>query len=219
MDTAYMAEVFPLFVGAGITTLWTAAAGIALSIGVGLLCSIITYNKIPVLRVLVSVYIELSRNTPLLVQLFFLYYGLPKLGLVLSAEACGIIGLTFLGGSYMAEAFRSGLESVDRIQYETAQSLGFTGGQIMKNVVLPQALSVSMPALAANVIFLIKETSVFSAIALADLMYVTKDLIGLHYQTMETLLLLVISYLCILLPVSIAASIIERRMRHAGFGD
>ena len=101
-----------------------------------------------------------------------------------------MIGLAFLGGSYMAEAFRSGLESVEKGQLEAGLSIGLEHSQIIRYVVLPQALSVSVPALCANVIFLIKETSVFSVVALADLMYVAKDLIGLYYKTDEPLFLL-----------------------------
>jgi polar amino acid transport system permease protein len=181
--------------------------------------SIIQYYKVPVLRQIVSVYIELSRNTPLLVQLFFLYFGLPKLNIVLESETCAIIGLSFLGGSYMAEAFRSGLQAVDKSQLEAGLSVGLKHRQVMQYIILPQALSTSIPALCANVIFLIKETSVFSVVALADLMYVAKDLIGLYYKTDEALLMLVISYLVILLPISIIATLIERRLRYAGFGN
>ena len=130
-----------------------------------------------------------------------------------------MVGLTFLGGSYMAEAFRSGLESVDKIQFESGLSIGLEHSQVMRYIVIPQALSTSVPALCANVIFLIKETSVFSVVALADLMYVAKDLIGLYYKTEESLLMLVIAYLIILLPISIIASILERRLRYAGFGN
>jgi polar amino acid transport system permease protein len=89
----------------------------------------------------------------------------------------------------------------------------------MRYVVLPQALSVSIPSLCANVVFLIKETSVFSAVALADVMFVAKDLIGLYYKTNEALFMLVVSYLIILLPLSLAASLLERRLRYAGFGN
>ncbi|MBQ8532772.1 MAG: amino acid ABC transporter permease, partial [Clostridia bacterium] len=166
-----------------------------------------------------SVYIEISRNTPLLVQLFFLYFGLPKIGIVLSAEVCAVTGLAFLGGSYMSEAIRSGLEAVEKTQIESAASLGMGRVLIMKEVIFPQALAVSVPAICANVIFLIKETSVVSGIALADLMYVTKDLIGLYYETDEALLMLVAAYLVILLPISVLSSIIERRLRYAGFGN
>lgn len=141
------------------------------------------------------------------------------MGIVWTSETCAVVGLTFLGGSYMAEAFRSGLESVDKIQFESGLSIGLEHSQVMRYIVIPQALSTSVPALCANVIFLIKETSVFSVVALADLMYVAKDLIGLYYKTEESLLMLVIAYLIILLPISIIASILERRLRYAGFGN
>ena len=113
----------------------------------------------------------------------------------------------------------SGLEAVEKTQIESAASLGMGRVLIMKEVIFPQALAVSVPAICANVIFLIKETSVVSGIALADLMYVTKDLIGLYYETDEALLMLVAAYLVILLPISVLSSIIERRLRYAGFGN
>ena len=152
-------------------------------------------------------------------QLFFIYYGLPKVGIRTNAAICGIAGLAFLGGSYMAEAFRSGLESIERIQTESAYSLGMSRWQTMRYVILPQAMSTSMPAFMANVIFLLKETSVFSAVSLMDLMFTAKDLIGMYSKTIENLFLLVVFYLIILLPVSIVGSLIERRLRYAGFGS
>lgn len=179
----------------------------------------VQYFKVPVLKWIVNAYIELSRNTPLLIQLFFIYYGLPKIGIKTSPAACGIVGLAFLGGSYMAEAFRSGLEAVPDIQRESAMSLGMNRMQAMRYIILPQAFSTSVPAFMANVIFLMKETSVFSAVSLMDLMFTAKDLIGLYYKTWESLFLLVMFYLIILLPISIFGSWLERRVRYAGFGS
>lgn len=219
MDIGFIKEYFPMYVDAAKLTLRLGITGILFSMAVGLICSLIEYYRIPLLRQVTAFYIELSRNTPLLVQLFFLYFGLPKIGIMLSSECCAVIGLSFLGGSYMAEAFRSGLETIEKGQVESALALGLTHPQAMRYVVFPQALAVSIPALCANVIFLIKETSVFSVVALADLMYVAKDLIGLYYQTDEALLMLVISYLVLLLPVSLAAGWLERRLKFAGFGN
>ncbi len=219
MDWSFIKEFTQMYVEAAGLTLKLAGFGILLSILIGLACSLAQYFKIPVLRQLVGCYIELSRNTPLLVQLFFLYFGLPRVGIKLSSEACGVIGLAFLGGSYMAEAFRSGLESVEKGQIESGLSIGLGRWQVVRYITVPQAVSVSVPAFCANVIFLIKETSVFSAVALADLMYVAKDLIGLYYNTNEALFMLVIAYLVVLLPISVAASLLERRVRRAGFGD
>lgn len=219
MNWEVIVNYLPLYQKAAWLTVRLGFLGIVLAIVIGLFCAVVQYYKIPVLRRIVSIYIELSRNTPLLVQLFFIYYGLPKVGLRISAAACGVAGLAFLGGSYMAEAFRSGLESVEPVQLESAFSLGMSRAQTMRYVILPQAVSTSVPAFMANVIFLLKETSVFSAVSLMDLMFTAKDLIGLYYKTTECLFLLVSFYLIILLPISVLGSLLERRLRYAGFGS
>lgn len=219
MNWEFIFTYLPLYQKAAWLTVKIGSAGVVLAIVIGLLCAAVQYYKIPILKRIAAVYIELSRNTPLLVQLFFIYYGLPKIGIKTDAQMCGIAGLAFLGGSYMAEAFRSGLEAVGPIQTESAVSLGMNRYQTMRYVILPQAISISVPAFMANVIFLLKETSVFSAISLMDLMFTAKDLIGLYYKTTESLFLLVVFYLLILLPVSLIGSVIERRLRYAGFGS
>ena len=208
----------PLYQEALVLTIRLAFFGILGALVLGLLISLIKYYKVPVLSQMCQVYIELSRNTPLLIQLYFLYFGLPKIGVILSSEMCAVVGLVFLGGSYMAESFRSGLEAISKTQYEVGLSIGLRPVQNFFYVIFPQALAVALPSLVANVIFLIKETSVFSIVALADLMYVAKDLIGLYYETDEALLMLVLAYLIVLLPISLVARLIERRLRHAGFG-
>ena len=219
MDMDFILQQIPLYREAAGLTLKIAGAGILFSTVLGGVFSCIQYFRIPVLKWMVQGYVELSRNTPLLIQLFFLYFGFPKLGLKWSGETCAVIGLTFLGGSYMTETFRAGLTQVDRGQKEAGFSLGLTRRQVLFHLIFPQAAAVSMPVYCANLIFLIKETSVFSAVAVADLMFVTKDLIGITYQTDEALFLLVLSYFILLLPVSLLCRTAERRLRHAGFGD
>lgn len=215
LDWAFISRYAPFFVTGAEMTLFISVFGIALAILTGLVCAAIETARIPVLRQIVRVYIEVSRNTPLLVQLYFLYFGLPKLGFVWSAEMCAIIGLGFLGGSYMSEAMRAGLEAVPQIQRENAYMLGLSSRQTMLHVVIPQAISTSIPGVVANVIFLIKESSVVSAIALADVMYMAKDLIGMYYTTYEALFLLIVTYLIILLPISIIGTWLERRFDYA----
>ena len=219
MDFAAMADYLPLFEQAMWLTLRIGWIGILGSLAIGLVVAIITHFKIPVLYQIARVYIELFRNTPLLIQLFFMYFALPRIGVPLTAEACGMLGLALLGGAYMAETFRSGLEAVDPIQTESALSLGMTPGQVMRYITLPQAVSLSIQSFVANIIFLLKETSVFSAISLMDLMFVAKDLIGLYYKTTECLVLLVIFYLIIILPVSILGTVAERKLRYGAFGS
>lgn len=218
MDGQFIMESLPLYIEATKVTLFLAFWGIVLSLIIGFVCSLIRYYKVKGLNQIVGVYIELSRNTPLLIQLFFLYYGLPKMGITLSAEACAIIGLAFLGGSYMAESFRSGLEAVSKAQIESGLSIGLNRKQLIRYVILPQAFSVAIPSLGANGIFLLKETSIVGAIAVADLMFVAKDLIGMYYATFEALAMLVVAYLIILLPLSILLTKLEGRLRYGEFG-
>lgn len=194
-------------------------AGIAGSVVIGLTAALVIHFRIPVARQLCRAYVELFRNTPLLIQLFFFYLGLPRFGLSITPQLCGALGLALHGSAYMAESFRSGFESVETIQRESSLALGLTSLQAARYVILPQAVTLAFPSFVANVIFLLKETSVFSAISLMDLMFVTKDLMGLYYRTTECLLMLVLFYLAILLPVSIVGSVIERRLRYASFGD
>lgn len=219
MDTNVLVDYLPLYKEALILTLKIGWQGIAVAFILGLLGAAVLHFKVPVIRTIVVIYIEIFRNTPLLVQLFFLYFALPKIGLSVSASTCGWLGLGLLGGAYMAETFRSGLESIAVIQTESAISLGMTKAQTFWHVIFPQAVSISVPGLLANVIFLLKETSVFSTISLMDLMFTAKDLIGMYAKTIECLFLLVVFYLIMLLPVSILGSVVERRLRHAEFGD
>jgi len=219
LNWQFIIDSLPLYQEAAWITLKLGFWAILISSIIGFICSIILYFEVKGLKSIVKIYIELSRNTPLLIQLFFLYFGLTKLGITLSENTCAIIGLSFLGGSYMAEAFRSGLESVSRSQIESGLSIGLSKAQLVSYVVLPQAFSVSMPSVAANCIFLLKETSIVGAIAVVDLMNVTKDLIGMYYQTFESLLMLVAAYLIIILPLSMLLTWLERRVRYAEFGN
>lgn len=214
-----MADYLPLYKDAALLTLGIGWAGIAGAIVIGLAVALVIHFRVPVTRQLCRAYVELFRNTPLLIQLFFFYFGLPRFGLSITPEFCGAFGLALHGGAYMAESFRSGFESVDAIQRESSLALGLTRMQAVRYVILPQAVTLAFPSFVANVIFLLKETSVFSAISLMDLMFVTKDLMGLYYRTTECLVMLVLFYLAILLPVSIAGSVIERRLRRGSFGD
>lgn len=218
MDWNVISKSIPLYWDAMLLTLKIGWIGVALATLIGLVSAVVIHFRIPVLSVVFKIYIEIFRNTPLLIQLFFLYFALPKIGIKISAEVCGWLGLGLLGGSYMSEAFRSGIEAIDSVQRESALSLGMTDFQVMIHIVLPQALSYSTPAFVANIIFLLKETSVFSAISLMDLMFRAKDLIGLYYNTAEYLALLVVFYLIILLPVSVLGTVLERRLRYASFG-
>ena len=218
MDNEVLISYLPRYIDAFWLTVRIGFIGIALSLVIGVVSAFFRYFKVPVLSGISGFYVELFRNTPLLVQLFFIYFGLPKVGFSVSAEVCGALGLGLLGGSYMSEGFRSGLEAVSVSQTESAVALGMTPRQMFQHVILPEAFTLSIPATVANVIFLMKETSVFSAISLMDLMFTAKDLIGLYYNTTEALFLLVVFYIVMLLPVSIVGNVIEKKVRFRMFG-
>lgn len=215
----FVIDNLPLYEKAALLTLKLALLGILLSLLIGLVCSLVLYFRIRIIDKVVQAYIELSRNTPLLIQLFFLYYGFTKIGITMSEMTCAIVGLAFLGGSYMSESFRSGIEAVSKSQIESGLSIGLSKFQLGRFIILPQAFAVSLPSISANCIFLIKETSIVGAISILDLMNVTKDLIGMYYQTFESLAMLVVFYLIIILPVSVFLTWLERKVRYAEFGN
>jgi polar amino acid transport system permease protein len=214
MDYELMISSIPLYAKAACYTVYLAFCAIVLSVVIGLLCSLILYFKVRFLSFFVKAYIELSRNTPLLIQLFFLHFGLK-----IEAHICAVAALAFLGGSYMAEAFRGGLEAVEKIQLESGLSIGLSKIQLVIYIIIPQALIVSFPAIGANMIFLLKETSVVSIISITDLVATAKDLISVYYATDEALLMLVVSYLIVLTPISFGIWFLEKRIKYAAFGN
>ena len=214
LDFLFMKDQIPLFLKAILVTLQIAFFGILGATVLEMINSIICYYKIKFLDKIVITYVEISRNTPLLIQLFFLYFGLPSIGIKLDNFTCALVGIIFLGGSYMTEAFRAGLESIEKVQIESGLSIGLTKFQLMFYVILPQAFRVSIPAIGANFIFLLKETSIVSAISVGELLYTTNSLIAIYYKTYEMLFMLVICYFILIGPLSLILYFTERRLRY-----
>ena len=219
MNWEVIQQSIPSFVKGFQLTLRLSFVGIVGSLIVGVLVSLVRYFKIPIFSVFLGAYVEVGRTTPLLILLFFLYYGFPVLGMKLSAEASGIIGLIFLGGAYMAEGFAGGFNGISKSQIDAGLALGMNQWELARYVVLPQGLALSVPALSANVIFLIKETSIFSVIAIPELTNTALDLIGMYYRSNEYLLVLVIAYAIILIPLILFLDWLERRVRYGSFGN
>ncbi|RDU67511.1 polar amino acid ABC transporter permease [Helicobacter didelphidarum] len=208
LDKDFIISMLPLFQKAFFLTLEISFYGISFAILLGFVIALIVYYRIPYLFGLSRVYIEISRNTPLIIQLFFLYFGLAY-WVEISNFWCAIIGVTFLGSSYMAESFRLGFVSIKDSQIESALSLGLSKIQILKFIIFPQSITLALPSICANVLFLIKETSIIGVIGLQDLMSVTKEIIGNYGQTNEALFMLIIAYLVVLLPLSFLFSWLE----------
>lgn len=214
LNTDYILNnLIPLFNQAALVTIRLTAWGVLYAFLVGVAGNLVYYYKIPVLSWFMKAYTELSRNTPLLAHLFFLFFGLPALGIHMSGFTAGVVGLTFLGGSYMMEAIRGGIEAVSKTQRESAESLGLSRKQILAYVIMPQAFRTALAALSANVIFLLRESALISVIAVPELMHIARSEIGLWFRTNEVLIMLTLYYLLLIGPLSLLFISLERRLR------
>ena len=156
--------------------------------------------------------IELFRNVPILIQLFFYYYGLPRLGVSLSAFTCATLGLSLYSGVYIAEALRSGVLAIDRGQWDAGLAAGLSRVQTVRHVVLPQAVRLVIPPLANLLVFTIKTSALASAITVEELMHVTETLESETFRTFELFTAAAIGYLLLTIPLGGVSRWLERRL-------
>lgn len=217
-DFAFVVSTLPAFGSAVLMTLKVGLLAIGLSLLVALLTNALLTLRVAAIDAIVRVYVELARNTPLLIQLFVIYFALPSLGVQVSGFTSAIVAMTFLGGAYLTEVLRAGIEAVPRAQLESGLAIGLSHGQLLRHVILPQAGIFSLPALFANFIFLLKETTVVSAVAVPELLYTTKNYIALYYKTYEMLAVLTALCLLLFLPLSLLLGALERRLQRGHYG-
>ncbi len=151
---------------------------IVLSIPLGMLCAMGKLTKFTPLQWLLEAYTWVFRGTPLLLQLFFTYYGLQIIGIELSREMAAYVTFVFNYGAYFTEIFRAGIQSIDKGQYEAAKALGMNYRQTMKRIVIPQAIKVILPPTGNEAVTLIKDTALVSAISLADILRNAKTVVS-----------------------------------------
>ncbi len=167
-------------------------------------------------RKLLAPYVEVFRGTPLLIQLFFIYYGLPSVGFTLNNYTAGVIGLALNGGAYISEIIRGALVSVCRGQQDAAFALGFSWGRSMIHVILPQAISVAIPPLVNSFSALLKESSLVSVLAITELTRVSQLVYTRTFRAFEVYLAVGALYLIMTYTASYFSSILERRFRVSG---
>jgi putative glutamine transport system permease protein len=168
---ALLCKDIPLFLEGFFVTLAVSVAALAAALVVGVVLGLFSTSQRALLKGMARVYIEFFQNTPLVIQIFFLYNALPYIGVMLSLITIGIAGIGLYHGAYVAEVVRAGIISIPRGQYEAAESQGFSYLQSMGYIILPQAIKVILPPLANQAVNLIKNTSVLALIAGGDLMY------------------------------------------------
>jgi polar amino acid transport system permease protein len=166
---------------------------------IGLLVAMASTGRFKVLRVAARIYVESIRNTPLLVQLFIVFFGLPSIGIRLGANTAALIALSINMGAYAAEILRAGFESVRHSQIEAGRSLGLTAGQTFRYVVLFQALKAIYPALASQFVLIMLATSVVSSIGATELFNKAAFIDSRTYLSFESYTLITLSYLVLTL--------------------
>ena len=190
----------------------------------GILLAVAKMSSFKPLKWLSTAYIEFFRGTPLMVQLMFIFYGLPMIGITFpeisfienfQRFAAGIVAMSLNSAAYVAEVIRSGIQAVDIGQMEAARSLGFNKAQSMLLVILPQAIKNILPALGNEFVTVIKESSIVSVIGIADLMYRTNGVKAKNYKTLECLFIAAIIYFILTFVSSRLSALMERRMNRA----
>lgn len=197
-----------------VTTLEFTCIAVTLGIILGTFVAMLKMSKFKIVRFLISVYIEVIRGTPILLQLYIFYFVLPNLFpfLELSPFIWVAIAMCINSSAYVSEVIRSGIQAVDKGQTEAARSLGLSKSQTMIKIILPQAVRNILPALGNEFIMILKETSLASTFFLGDLMTSQKIVAGATYLQLETLIIVGTIYLCVTFPLSKLVGLLEKRM-------
>ncbi|MBJ2152843.1 amino acid ABC transporter permease [Paracoccus sp. IB05] len=206
------AQVYlPILLQGALTTVGLAVAALVIATLFGLVLALMRYSGNPILSFLSRSFINIVRGIPVLVQLFYIYFVLPEFGIDLTAFQAGAIGLGIAYSCYMAENFRAGLEAVDKGQLEAAQSIGMGWGQMMRRVILPQAVRTVLPPYGNTMIMLLKDTSQASVITVAEMTFQGKILAASTFQNMTVYTLVAGLYLCLSVPLLLLAWWLEKR--------
>jgi polar amino acid transport system permease protein len=210
-------------------TIAISAAGMVAAFAVGVAGAAVIQLRIPLLQTLARILVDLFRNTPPLVQLFFLYFMLSDVGLSLTDAAgrsvplfggfsCVVLSLGFYNGAMAVEIIRSGISAVPAQTIEGARSLGYSSAQIFRRVELPMALRLTVPAMTNNVISLIKTSAQASLIAVADVMYYATQIMLENFRNLEVMIVIWLIYLAIASVFAMLAHGAERLLHIPGYG-
>ena len=189
----------------------------------GTLLSLCRMSKFKPLKYIAVAIVEFVRGTPLMVQLMFIFYGLPMIGVTFpdisfipnfSRFMAGVVAMSLNSSAYVSEIIRSGIQDVDPGQMEAARSIGFTYGESMRKVILPQAVKNILPALGNEFVTVIKESSIVSVIGIADLMFRTNDVIAVTYRSLQALLIAALLYFVMTFITGRLVSLAERKMKN-----
>ena len=209
-------DALPILLAGAVVTLKILVISLLFAMLLGLAFGLMSTSQVKGLRAAATAYVDLIRGTPLLVQIFFIYFGLPvALGMQIEAMTAGIIAISVNAGAYLAEIFRAGIESVDKGQMEAARSLGLTRWQAMRLVILPQATRRMIPAFVNQFIISLKDTSLLSVIGIQELTQNGEIIVSSTYRSFEIWSAVGLIYFVIIFVLSRLSRLLERRMKTA----
>ncbi|MPZ09773.1 MAG: ectoine/hydroxyectoine ABC transporter permease subunit EhuD [Kiloniellaceae bacterium] len=209
-DWSYTWEIMPVLAEASIVTIQATVLGFILAAVVGLLLAILRMSAKPWVSLPTAGLVEFVRSTPLLIQIFFIYFVLPEFGVTLGALTAGILALGLHYGSYCSEVYRAGLENVPRGQWEASTALNLSPYHTFRDIIIPQAIPPVVPALGNYFVALFKETPLLSAIAVLELMQTAKILGSETFRYTEPITLVGLYFLVF----SLVAAALVRRLEY-----
>jgi His/Glu/Gln/Arg/opine family amino acid ABC transporter permease subunit len=212
-DLDYLLRQLPALRAGLLLTVQASAIAILLSLAVGLAGASLRVLRVPLLAPLVAGYVEFIRNTPLLVQLFFVFFGLPAIGLTLSLFWSGVLALVLWAGAFQVENIRGGLTAVAPGLREAARALGLSNAQYLRLVGLPLAVRIGLPAMLNTAVSLVKNSAYLSAIGVQELAGVAFDRIASDFRAFEMLAVLLVGYLVVVLSLSGGVRLLEHRLQ------
>ena len=202
----------PLLLGA-VTTVAITLASLAVAILLGLSLALVRLLGLRIVNALITVYVEVFRNTPVLAQLFIIYFSLPYLGVKIDPFPAAVIGLGLNGGAVLSEVFRAGLNAIHFGQREAALAVGMTPWMSVRYILLPQTWRITLPPLGNYAIALLKDTAIVSAIAAPEIMFWARNLVTSTFETTFVYILAAILYFCLSFPLARLVERFERRQR------
>jgi polar amino acid transport system permease protein len=215
-DWNYALEVLPVLASASIITIQATVFGFILAITLGLAFAILRMSRNPIISSITAAIVEFIRSTPLLIQIFFIYFVLPEFGIVLDAFLAGTLALGIHYATYCSEVYRAGIESIPRGQWEAATALNLSPTTTFRDIIIPQAIPPVVPALGNYLVALFKETPLLSAIAVLELMQSAKILGSQNFRYIEPITLVGAFFLVFSLIASVANRYAERRLTGIG---
>ena len=212
-NVAYLASQWPALLSGALMTLQISSISIVLSALIGAFGCAIRLFRVPVLSQFVAGYVELMRNTPILVQLFFIFYGLPAVGLKLSLFAAGVLCLSLWAGAYQIENLRGGMATVERRMYESCLALSLGPWHYFASVAMPIAVRNALPAMVNTAISLLKNSSYLQAIGLMELTFVAVDRIATDFRPLEMFSAILVLYLAMVAALTWCAHRLAKRLQ------